>query len=128
MQPNFTEQRDANIKKNPHTCSSPITKKSKINTVLSFFKRQHRYIIVHSIHITTLLRNFSNYSLYLPTAYPSTFYGEGFRAALPSPPREGADSKSLVCFLFVCTAFHIEVSEHHQALRRGIRMCATYAS
>ena len=85
MQPNFTEQRDANIKKNPHTCSSPITKKSKIKTVLSFFKRQHRYRIVHSIHITTLLRNFSNYSLYLPTAYPSIFYGEGFWATLPFP-------------------------------------------
>jgi hypothetical protein len=38
MQPNFTEQSDANIKKKLHTCFSPIAKKSKIKTVLSIFK------------------------------------------------------------------------------------------
>jgi hypothetical protein len=38
MQPNFTEQSDANIKKKLHTCFAPTAKKSKITTVLSFFK------------------------------------------------------------------------------------------
>ena len=45
MQPNFTEQSDANIKKKLHTCFSPIAKKSKIKTVLSFFKYRLSKII-----------------------------------------------------------------------------------
>ena len=46
MQPNFTEQSDANIKKKLDTCFTLHVKISKIKPVLSIFKYRYSGIII----------------------------------------------------------------------------------
>ena len=82
---------------------------------LFFAYTQQLVCIFHfAIYIISLLKTFWTIHNISQQFTPQRFTVKGSEPCPSIPLREGADSKSLVCFHFFCTCFHIVESKHHR--------------